>query len=237
MSICAMAANAGSCAIFVDLQSMSANPVLTSGVHVVRTFGSGHFHFVALNTVPDDTRVLCMRIAMARSALQASMSNGSLIGLAGVNGKRVIAGVPQITALVECAGKSKHALGVESGTHMAATAIGARDSSFVGTMATGTGKILGKSSGWKRYPKNNEAAEAESEPAQTAGILSDRTRSTAYSATADGFRSLSVTIHPGSPALTLPYTNSLSKSSILTLSPAVGPAAIVCRWRACRRRP
>lgn len=147
MSVCAMAANACGCAIFVDLQSMSANPILTSQVHTVGTFGSGQFHLVALNTVPDDTPVLRVRIAMARSALQASMSNGGLVGLAGVNGKRVIAGVPQITALVESARESKDALGVESGTHMAATAIRARDSFFVGTVTTGTGKILGRSNG------------------------------------------------------------------------------------------
>ncbi len=84
---------------------------------------------------------------MARRALQASMSNGGLVRLAGVNGKRTVTGVPQITALVECAGKSEHALGVESGTHMATTAIGARNSFRIRTMATCTSKILGRSGG------------------------------------------------------------------------------------------
>ena len=114
---------------------MRSNPVVPSQVHPVRAFWFWHLHLVALIAIPRDSSVLRVRITMARRTLQAAMSRGGLVCLALVDGEGLVGCLARIAAFIQYVRVPDPALRMQSCAHVAAPAIGRRDSLRVGTVA------------------------------------------------------------------------------------------------------
>src|SRR4051794_23066708 len=107
---------------------MRSNPVVPSQVHAVRTFRFWHLNLVALIAVPRDSSVLRVRIAMARRTLQSAMARGGFVRLALVESESIVSRKARIATFIQYVRVPNPTLRMQSCAHVAAPAIGRRDS-------------------------------------------------------------------------------------------------------------